>query len=78
MNVKQSQFGIRTSLENFAQYDKIKVFPLYAIGNWGKPKYFDFFLNIQKNIIFAPKKWQKTPNLDWEILQIDVIFGSKY
>jgi hypothetical protein len=24
---------IRTSLENFAEYEKIKVFPLYAIGN---------------------------------------------
>ena len=33
MNEKQSEYGIRTSLENFAQYDKIKVVPLYAIGN---------------------------------------------
>jgi len=24
--------GIRSSLENFGQYDKVKVFPLYAIG----------------------------------------------
>jgi predicted AAA+ superfamily ATPase len=30
---KQSECGIRTSLENFAQYDKIRVVPLYAIGN---------------------------------------------
>jgi predicted AAA+ superfamily ATPase len=30
---KQLAYGIRTSLENFAQYDKIKVYPLYAIGN---------------------------------------------
>jgi predicted AAA+ superfamily ATPase len=30
---KPSEYGIRTSLENFAQYDKIKVVPLYAIGN---------------------------------------------
>ena len=30
---KQSEYGVRTSLENFAQYDKIKVYPLYAIGN---------------------------------------------
>jgi len=30
---KKSEYGIRTSLENFAQYDKIKVYPLYAIGN---------------------------------------------
>jgi len=29
---KKSNYGIRTSLENFGQYDKIKVFPLYAIG----------------------------------------------
>ena len=38
MNEKKSEFGVRTSLENFAQYDKIKVFPLYAIGNLGKMK----------------------------------------
>ena len=30
---KKSEYGIRTSLENFGQYDKIKVYPLYAIGN---------------------------------------------
>ena len=30
---KQVNYGIRTSLENFSQYDKIKVYPLYAIGN---------------------------------------------
>ena len=29
---KQSAYGIRSSLENFGQYGKIKVFPLYAIG----------------------------------------------
>ena len=28
---KQLEYGIRTSLENFAQYDKIKVYPLYAV-----------------------------------------------
>jgi hypothetical protein len=33
INEKQSAYGIRTSLENFSQYNKIKVFPLYAIGN---------------------------------------------
>ena len=32
---KQSEYGIRTSLENFAQYNKIQVIPLYAIGNVG-------------------------------------------
>ncbi|MCL2219280.1 MAG: ATP-binding protein [Chitinispirillia bacterium] len=31
---KNAEFGIRTSLENFATYDKIKVYPLYAIGNF--------------------------------------------
>jgi len=29
---KQSGYGIRTSLENFGKYDKINVFPLYAIS----------------------------------------------
>ena len=29
---KQAEYGIRTSLENFTQYDKIKVYPLYAAG----------------------------------------------
>ena len=33
MKEKNSNYGIRTSLENFAQYDKIKVYPLYAVGN---------------------------------------------
>jgi len=33
---KQVEYGIRTSLENFSQYDKIRVYPLYAIGNIGK------------------------------------------
>jgi len=32
MKEKQSEYGIRTSLENFGKYDKINVFPLYAIG----------------------------------------------
>jgi len=36
MKEKQSEYGIRTSLENFAQYDKIKVVPLYAIGDNNK------------------------------------------
>ena len=30
---KQAEYGIRTSLENFATYDSIRVYPLYAIGN---------------------------------------------
>ena len=33
LNEKQAACGIRTSLENFAKYDKISVIPLYAIGN---------------------------------------------
>jgi len=33
LNEKQVKYGIRTSLENFCEYDKIKVYPLYAIGN---------------------------------------------
>ncbi len=33
MKEKNSKFGIRTSIENFAIYDKIKVYPLYAIKN---------------------------------------------
>ncbi|MDR2643925.1 MAG: hypothetical protein LBC74_14180 [Planctomycetaceae bacterium] len=33
MREKQSKYGIRSSLENFSEYDKIKVYPLYAIGN---------------------------------------------
>ena len=33
LNEKNANYGIRTSLENFAQYDKILVYPLYAIGN---------------------------------------------
>jgi len=30
---KNSNYGIRTSLENFGEYNNIKVYPLYAIGN---------------------------------------------
>jgi predicted AAA+ superfamily ATPase len=33
MKEKNSSLGIRCSLENFSQYDKIKVYPLYAIRN---------------------------------------------
>jgi predicted AAA+ superfamily ATPase len=33
LDEKQTEYGIRTSLENFAVYDKIRVIPLYAIGN---------------------------------------------
>ena len=30
---KNSNYGVRTSLENFGEYNNIKVYPLYAIGN---------------------------------------------
>jgi predicted AAA+ superfamily ATPase len=30
---KQIEYGVRSSLENFGQYEKIKVYPLYAIRN---------------------------------------------
>jgi predicted AAA+ superfamily ATPase len=30
---KRLEYGIRTSLENFAKYNNIQVYPLYAIGN---------------------------------------------
>ena len=33
MKNKGSEFGVRTSMENFALYDNIKVYPLYAISN---------------------------------------------
>jgi predicted AAA+ superfamily ATPase len=33
LDAKPSEYGIRTSLENFSQYEKIRVYPLYAIGN---------------------------------------------
>jgi len=33
LSEKQVEFGIRSSLENFSEYDKIKVYPLYSIGN---------------------------------------------
>ena len=32
MKEKQSEYGIRTSLENFSQYGKINVIPLYALS----------------------------------------------
>jgi len=32
MAEKKSEYGIRTSLENFSSYNEIMVYPLYAIG----------------------------------------------
>jgi len=33
LNEKKAEYGIRVSLENFSMYDKIRVCPIYAIGN---------------------------------------------
>jgi len=33
LNEKNIETGIRVSQENFSQYDKIKVFPIYAVAN---------------------------------------------
>ena len=33
MDEKQTAYGIRTSLENFTRYGKVKVYPLYAVSN---------------------------------------------
>jgi hypothetical protein len=33
MNEKNLKKGVRTSLENFAHYENIDVFPMYAISN---------------------------------------------
>ena len=33
LNEKNIDYGIRVSLENFSIYDKIRVYPLYAVGN---------------------------------------------
>jgi len=30
---KKIDFGIRLSLENFSEMEKIKIIPLYAVGN---------------------------------------------
>ncbi len=31
---KKSTYGVRFSLENFSSYDKIRVYPLYAVSDW--------------------------------------------
>ncbi|MFT3701707.1 MAG: AAA family ATPase [Agriterribacter sp.] len=33
---KQSPYGVRFSLENYSEYEKIKVYPLYAVGDFVK------------------------------------------
>jgi hypothetical protein len=30
---KEQQFGIRCSMENFGEFQNIKIYPLYAAGN---------------------------------------------
>jgi len=39
LDEKQSDYGIRTSLENFGAVDKIKIIPIYAIGIAVKNKF---------------------------------------
>ena len=36
------EYGIRTALENFSSYDNIRVYPLYAIGQFVADKYSQF------------------------------------
>jgi len=33
LNEKKIETGIRVSQENFSKYDRIKVFPVYAVAN---------------------------------------------
>jgi len=33
MKEKKIEKGVRSSLENFAQYDDIEVYPMYAVSN---------------------------------------------
>jgi hypothetical protein len=33
MDEKHSELGVRLSLENFSQYNKVRVYPLYAVSN---------------------------------------------
>jgi hypothetical protein len=33
IELKSSEYGYRVSLENFGQYGKIRVVPLYALSN---------------------------------------------
>lgn len=32
MDEKKSKFGLRISLENFSEYDRVKAIPLYAVS----------------------------------------------
>jgi hypothetical protein len=31
---KNRPYGFRFSLENFSEYEEVKVYPLYAVGNF--------------------------------------------
>ncbi|MDR1584648.1 MAG: hypothetical protein LBS07_00535 [Prevotellaceae bacterium] len=33
LELKHSEYGYRTSLEPFGEYDRVKVIPLYALSN---------------------------------------------
>jgi predicted AAA+ superfamily ATPase len=33
MDEKKSDWGVRLSLENFTEFDRVKVIPLYAVSN---------------------------------------------
>jgi hypothetical protein len=33
MDEKKSDWGLRLSLENFTEFDRVKVMPLYAVSN---------------------------------------------
>jgi hypothetical protein len=33
MDEKKSRYGVRLSLENFTEYEKVNVLPLYAVSN---------------------------------------------
>ena len=48
---KQAEYGIRISLENFCIYDKIRVYPLYAIGNINLCEMKDLSYQSQSKII---------------------------
>jgi uncharacterized protein len=34
MEEKKSRYGVRFSLENYSAYDNIRIYPLYAVGDW--------------------------------------------
>jgi len=34
LDEKQRPYGIRCSMENFGEFENIKIYPLYAAGRW--------------------------------------------